>query len=293
MPDPTYQSASAGQLATLLLLRWGDPLWPGAPFGADPEGGYRRVTDFGSTILVDAGVAFAPLEALEVRVGERQGGAEPDEFSVRMAASIEPWKTVVHYGDPVIEAFVWEVDPANIAATRRLVIRGQAARSRVHASGSPGVVEARFETFRSRFRVPLGFEISPYCRWQFGDAECGRDLEDYTFGDRVTELSGITLKAAVLNTTPLVNGLNLSTSWARFGFVRRGGLSIPISGHSGDTVTLRYPPPPGWLDRWVDFVAGCPKSASACGSFFGNLERFSGIGLATPTYPTNVTGGPG
>jgi len=290
MPDPTYQSAPAGLLATLLVLRWGDPGWPAAYFTGEPEGGQLAVTDFGSAIT--AGLTYAPLEALEVRVRELQGGAEPDSFSVRLPAHVEPFRSCLDYGDPSIEAFVYECDPADAAATRRLIVRGEATGSRVHASGAPGVAEITFETIRARMRVAMGFEISPYCRWRFGDTECGKNIADYTFGDRLTYASGRTLKAAVLNTVPNVGGLDLSSSWARFGYVERGGLRIPITGHTGDTVTLRYAAPPHWLDRWVHFVAGCPKDKNACNEKFANGERFSGIGVATPTYSTIVGSGP-
>lgn len=296
MADPVLQSSADKGLAVLVTLSWGSADWPGYALGRDPEGGVVRYTDWSSPLTFSGdGRTFAPVDRLRVALGARGGGAEDQPFTVRLPGNhgvaaadgsltgggVEPFRSALEYGEPRVECVVEEADPADATgATRRVLARGTLVSDAPLASSD--MTEATFAGVKRRLEKPLGLIADVSCGSVFGDARCGRVLADYTFTDRVTALSGWRIKAAVLATTPTVNGVTLPAGWARFGRAVRGGLVIHVDDHVGDEVTLRHAPPPSWLDQYVGFVAGCNKSPDACENTFDNLERFQGYGVAIP-----------
>lgn len=292
------QSAADGALAVLVTLSWGSPQWPGYALGRDPEGGVVRYTDWPSPLTFSTtGHVFAPVEAMKVTLGEAHGGAQDEPFTLRIPGApgvadatgaitgggVEPFVNALRYGEAACECTVEEADPADATGATRLVLaRGTLKESR--PVDRSALIDATFAGIRRRAEVALGLLIDSSCNSQFGDAACGRVLGDYSFPSKVTSIVGRTVKAAILATTPTVNGKTLTSSWGRFGRAVRGGVSIPIADHAPgtDTVTLEYEPPPGWLDRFVIFAAGCNKSIDACRNSFDNEASFTGLGVAIP-----------
>lgn len=285
MADPLSLSSPNRRLAVLLTLEWGDPDWPGGYAGKDPEGGVVRFTSWGEPITI-AGQIFTPMQAIAVEMRDLDGGAdEPDDgmFVLRVARSAEPFTSTIDQ-QIVLRAVIehYDVD----SGVREPIARGTSGPSERPLGSTPagsGVVELKFVGLRSRLRVALGIRCDASCNHTFGDAECGVDLSGVQFQDRITSISGRVVRSPILNTLPIGSTGTMPSAWARFGRVERGGLVIPIIDHVDDAATLRFEPPPSWLDQFVLFTAGCNKSVARCRDF-NNESRFGGFGVGMPAY---------
>lgn len=266
------------RLATLLRLSWGDPAWPAYEQGDEPEGGVARYTDAGAPLEI-AMSTYRPLDPMLITMGEERGGVDDVGMTLLADASVEPFATVMRGAHPPITALVEEIDLAT--AARQVVTRRRIATSRLT---SDGAIECVCAGPRETLANRLGLLIDPNCDHRLGDRGCGVELADYTFEATITAIDGRIVTAALFDTVPTVDSRSLGAGWMRFGSLTRGGLSLGVADHDGETVTLWTEPPQSWVGQTISATAGCPKHVDICRDRFDNEARFRGAGIAIPPY---------
>jgi uncharacterized phage protein (TIGR02218 family) len=119
----------------------------------------------------------------------------------------------------------------------------------------------------------IGSLFSPTCRAMFGDAKCGKNLNDYKFTATITAV-----ESSQVFTTALAN----PAGYFNYGFLKftsgaNDDLQMEVKDYVGGKITLALPMPyEVEVGDSLEVYAGCDKLIKTCKDKFSNAINFRG-----------------
>jgi len=226
--------------------------------------------------IVAFGETWTSLPQIDIELPKLDGGMEDTPMTLEMPPESPIDKIQNGQAHSPITVAVYEASPDSPDTTKDEIFFGFMTEVSRSPGGASGLVQLTVASLKSLLDVPLGIPAVTTCIWQLGDGNCGIDLS-------TEKETGTALCAGRLVE---VDGLTTITAqhW-RKGFVSRDGLSIMVREQpTGNVLELVQPAPIEWIGQTVEVTPGCDKSASTCANKWNNIEHFSGVGLAIPSY---------
>ncbi|MEQ9823493.1 MAG: phage BR0599 family protein [Puniceicoccaceae bacterium] len=177
-----------------------------------------------------------------------------------------------------LQVMIYRVDPANVAATQKLVFSGRV--SRVTSSGK--ALTAQCQVFRGLLdrRIPR-MVIQPHCNYNVFDRNCGLSRSQYTRTATITGLDGASVTLA---------GVSAAAGYFNGGMLWVGdGINFesrPVVSQNGNRFGIVKPLRKAKVGDAVRMIPGCDGLPSTCEVKFANYNNFGGAPWVPDQNPT-------
>lgn len=149
--------------------------------------------------------------------------------------------------------------------------------------GKPEQVKFEFTTIKNELESALGLVAGHHCVWQPFERGCELDIADFTDSGTITDIDGKTIT---------ITGLGAQTGkYYHRGSVKYDGLEMMVRDWDASAPTIfemGAEPPPSWLGKTVDVIAGDDRTIDTCRNRFGNENRFTAIGYGIPAHNPQI-----
>jgi uncharacterized phage protein (TIGR02218 family)/uncharacterized protein (TIGR02217 family) len=142
-------------------------------------------------------------------------------------------------------------------------------------------------------KQPVSYKMSPFCPYNFGDSDCGKDKTQYTYTGTITNAGDITKRYFSIDNTGIpdhqcVAGSILFTSGANINLEFMVFDNYHDAATNTTTVTLNVPAffIPSVGDT-VTLQGGCDKQFATCAQLYNNATRFGGFPTGRNFMPNN------
>lgn len=200
-------------------------------------------------------------------------GFEADSFEVRGPLDAAVTQAAILGGryDRAV-ARLFDVDWTTPADFVRL-LKGRVAEARVEG----GVFVMSVRSVADAFNQAIGAVLSPYCRYDLGDARCTVDLGPFTFAGEVASVTDqMTFGVTWTGATPTADQARMGKlNWLTGDLA--GTLPVELFSLAAGVATMWAPlaADPGVGDTF-ELTAGCDKTRVTCRDTYANAVNFGG-----------------
>lgn len=265
MPPSHLDHDSANQIAVLVEFTW----------GADVAN-VRRYARWTSDVNA-GGHDWTALPALNADLGDQHGGTQDVAATIDIQKDAEPVSFMLGKKFVPVTCRILECDPNDPTPTLRKLWKGVVDDVISNFSNAADIVRLVVPGLKANLDTPISLVVVAECQSTFGDPRmCKKDLEPLKETATLAVVSGRLVTLTGLSA-------HVDFYWHR-GWIEYDGFKIGIRHwESGMSFELWREPPEYWDGQAVVVVPGCIKTIAACVAW-GNLENFSGGGIAMPDY---------
>lgn len=276
MAETPLETNAAAQFAVLVTLRWSN-----LPTSGDAETvvkytNWTRDID----ILGDESEVFQSIPDMQIELGEIHGGTDDKPSTISISRQHSPFD-VLRSGlsHPKVNVTIEQVDPSDIANTRRPMFLGTLGKLRANPGGRASLVKCQINGIKAQLnQINLGVPCLTSCVLPFGGDICGYDKE-------ATKKSGIVIAVGsperVSIELSVGNGDSPNDLYRR-GVIKVAGMFFTIRESYNDGTFDLFKIPPAWLvGKPAELFEGCDKQYSTC-TARGRTSRFLGLGIRMP-----------
>jgi uncharacterized phage protein (TIGR02218 family) len=235
----------------------------------------KHYAAYDSDVTIDT-ITYTAVPELEIHNLSFGSFFDSATINLKVPLSVLPVSDIVS-GLPFPKTTVL-IDEVNVddLTSKRALLKAQVVSAVKNVGTGSNLVTLKLKTQKNLLDIPSSIPAMATCPWDFGDTNCGKNLNALRFTANITNISGFVIT---------IDTGGLDTTYLHRGSIEKDGVRLLVRIANANVLTMIKLPPLSWVvGSQVTVYPGCDKTLTTCRNKWSNELNFAGVGIAMPSY---------